>query len=1007
MIDRDLVRGDTFAGRYEISGELGRGAYGVVYDATDVSNTRRVALKLLKANRISLSSSRWREASALRRLNVPGVARLLDEGHVDGTPFVVMEFIDGESFPTARDPLTWTELRPLVVRLLDILSLVHGEGVVHGDLKPSNVMVSGEDVVLLDFGLATSIAANEYESGEGSRGTPIYMAPEVFADKPRSSRSDLFAVGTMIFEALTGQPFFPETSLIGWIRRISSEGPPQLASILEDADQEACRLVDALLMVDPFARPGSATEAIELLENPDAVGGRWLGPRRYLPVLRAIQNGESVDVVGPRGTGGSRMIEEALRHFRREGGVAHQIGPGERPYESFIRTDSLELSVAGGLALDAMEQAIEGDLKRLAAAGHVFVVPAGVDRWSAALIDGLRAESSVVRRLTLPASGSESLGGDAPGLVVRPEPYTVEELEAFFDGPETALHLRSRPAKVLWKRTLGYPRDVFAELDAWTRFGMCHLEKDRVRLTPRSLELLEQGLRPRPPLVRGSVSDDEADLLAWIRLGEPLTSDELVVLTGRQTTVVGESLERLASRRLVAEDEAGWRRVRDVDVLSQREPEWLETARRRLIDLSADPEIAFRLALVVGDETGIVECVGPVATAREERGDLVGVQSAYRQAVMALRAARSDWARDVVLEWGRFALWRSSSEVIEEVLWAWGDHDLRFSALLEGKRRIFLSPGEQAATELIELGRFGDPNLEAARTAGIISARRWYYDGDQTDLKSRLNDLVDEVDDSIRPRLLGSIAIGNAFEKYGEGDFAAAARLNLEAARVTRMPRKRLSLLVNAGWGLMDAFEYAEAKALAGEHLADAATYSQPDLELQFVAMKRYASYRLGDLPQPSEDVIAAALEIGYQPLTTTILACEAGIAWRLGERERAADLASRGAQRWHADSRDWPSLVVTYLHAFLDGRTLESTPAAEGRRACPYPRLKAQMLGFASYSVAAAEAAKMRDQARSLVPADEHHYRLECFAIDEIDGLDRIGKSVVDDGEPCGQGIE
>lgn len=262
-----IPRGETFADRYCVEAEVGRGAYGVVYRAIDEITGDPVALKILRANRARIASERWREASALRRLRIPGVATLYDEGYFDGAYYVAMEFVDGEHFFEPSEPRSWSEIRSHSIRLLEILSVVHRQGIVHGDLKPANVMRVGDDVKLLDFGLAISSIASDLEAEMGSKGTPVYMAPELFRDARATPSTDLFAVGTMLFEALAGRPFFMTANFVEWVRRLNSDGPPQLAEVMPKAHPEAQILVDALLQRLPEDRPRSAAEALSLIER--------------------------------------------------------------------------------------------------------------------------------------------------------------------------------------------------------------------------------------------------------------------------------------------------------------------------------------------------------------------------------------------------------------------------------------------------------------------------------------------------------------------------------------------------------------------------------------------------------------------------------------------------------------------------------------------------------------------------------------------------------------------
>lgn len=193
--------GSTLASRYVLQDILGRGGTGVVYLALDELLDRPVALKLLPA---SHRSGHLRpERTALRLLDLPGVVRLLDEGEVGGQPYLVTELIAGEPFPALPTPTPWSHLRPRVVALLEVVARVHRAGVVHGDLKPGNVLVRPDgDPVLLDFGLAHGPAVGAASVGRGW--TPRYASPEQLRGKPRTRAADAFSLGVMVLEASVG-----------------------------------------------------------------------------------------------------------------------------------------------------------------------------------------------------------------------------------------------------------------------------------------------------------------------------------------------------------------------------------------------------------------------------------------------------------------------------------------------------------------------------------------------------------------------------------------------------------------------------------------------------------------------------------------------------------------------------------------------------------------------------------------------------------------------------------
>ena len=203
-------------GRYRILGELGRGAMGVVYHALDPVIDREVAVKTLLYNMPAdvmgeVRERFLREARSAGRLSHPNIVTIFDYGEHDGSPYIVMDLMEGEELARSLEAGARMAL-PQVVRvmeqLLSALAYAHDRGVVHRDLKPSNVFVLRDGTIkVVDFGLARIEASNLTETGT-MLGTPAYMSPEQFLGLPADARSDLFSLGVILYQMLTGdKPF--------------------------------------------------------------------------------------------------------------------------------------------------------------------------------------------------------------------------------------------------------------------------------------------------------------------------------------------------------------------------------------------------------------------------------------------------------------------------------------------------------------------------------------------------------------------------------------------------------------------------------------------------------------------------------------------------------------------------------------------------------------------------------------------------------------------------------
>lgn len=252
------------AGRYDIVSPLGEGGYGRVYVAVDRLTGARVAVKVLQRRRLGGFRLFRREIALLRMLRLPGVVRFIDDGNHLGSPFLVTELVEGAPFP-GDGPLGWDRLRGTAVALLEALDRVHAHGVVHRDIKPSNVIVGPRGApILLDFGvsLPPRLRPDDYEGD--TMGTPLYMAPEQMDGAAATAQGDLYAVGVMLFEALTGEPAFPT---VGLTELAEAKRQELAADEMRDVPASAVQTILAMASPDLTRRPGSAAEAAARLND--------------------------------------------------------------------------------------------------------------------------------------------------------------------------------------------------------------------------------------------------------------------------------------------------------------------------------------------------------------------------------------------------------------------------------------------------------------------------------------------------------------------------------------------------------------------------------------------------------------------------------------------------------------------------------------------------------------------------------------------------------------------
>ena len=274
-------------GPYEVLAPLGAGGMGEVYRAKDTRLDRTVALKVLPQHLAADPDLRQRferEARAVSSLNHPHICALFDVGQQDGTDFLVMEYLEGETLADrlSRGPLPTEQVLRYGIEIADALDKAHRQGIVHRDLKPGNVMLTKAGAKLLDFGLAklhsaqaapaasmlSALATSARPLTEHGTvlGTFQYMAPEQLEAKEADARSDIFALGSLLYEMATGKRAFTGKSQASLIAAILSAEPPPLASVQPMTPPALERLVKVCLAKDPDDRLQTAHDVMQELK---------------------------------------------------------------------------------------------------------------------------------------------------------------------------------------------------------------------------------------------------------------------------------------------------------------------------------------------------------------------------------------------------------------------------------------------------------------------------------------------------------------------------------------------------------------------------------------------------------------------------------------------------------------------------------------------------------------------------------------------------------------------
>src|SRR5207244_354330 len=261
-------------GHYAIARKVGAGGMGVVYAARDERLERTVALKTMSSLASDETARKrfWREARAAASVNHPNICQLYEIGEENGELFIAMELLEGEALAERlkRGSLNVSEALPVGLAVVAALAALHARGIIHRDLKPSNVFLTPHGVKLLDFGLARSSDSEvarqlgtiaDLTSPGMMVGTPRYMSPEQITGESMDARSDLFAAGAVLFEALSGRPAFGGRNVVEIMHATLHEQPPALTG--SPAVAAVDRIIRRAMSKRPDDRPVSAEAMAE------------------------------------------------------------------------------------------------------------------------------------------------------------------------------------------------------------------------------------------------------------------------------------------------------------------------------------------------------------------------------------------------------------------------------------------------------------------------------------------------------------------------------------------------------------------------------------------------------------------------------------------------------------------------------------------------------------------------------------------------------------------------
>ena len=384
-VSGDPMIGRVIADRYLILARLGEGGMGRVYVAEHVKMNRQCAIKVMSASLMNDAESTTRfarEASNAARILHPNVAAVFDYGEAEKTVYLVMEYIDGESLSTllaregALDPRRAIDIAR---QIADGLTAAHELGIVHRDLKPDNVIVAtkrdGREIAkVVDFGIAKAVSDSPQDALTRSGlviGTPEYMSPEQLLGDPVDARADIYALGCMLYQMLTGVQPFDAVTREQMIRRRLNEPPPHVQQTIPEIPRRLDTLIAHMLARSPSERLASAAAVSAALDPALALVG-WVAAStpRPMPSARAPRHAPTVmrPSLDPAGTLATIQIPNQKTSSKRmvlaasAGSVAVLAGLiawSMRSGDSAAATPSAPAPVAVAPAIDSAKKAAD------------------------------------------------------------------------------------------------------------------------------------------------------------------------------------------------------------------------------------------------------------------------------------------------------------------------------------------------------------------------------------------------------------------------------------------------------------------------------------------------------------------------------------------------------------------------------------------------------------------------------------------------------------------------
>lgn len=950
--------------------------------ARDRESGQEVVVKLVRPQGVPLGRA-WREAAILSQIRHPGVVPLLDEGRHQGVDFLVTPHLDGSPFPGRRPPRAG-DLERLARAMAETLAHVHACGVVHGDLKPDNVLVDEEGhCTLLDFDLSP-LPHDDLTSAPagGLTGSLATMSPEQLRGARATAACDCYALGVMLFQAATSRWPHPLESRASLMRARLANPSVKLSHLAIPISDELQTAIEGLMHAEPhrrFAHLDALVSCASASEN-DALTALWLRASGLSDVLATLDSASRHTL-----TGTSDLHPDDLHALLRlaitSRGPLVELQRGSLPFESLPA--DWRAALPETLPLQEVHRALSKRLTTQLQRGPVLARRAHLDPWSLELIDALPCDHPLIEILE---------HGPARHTLSAPGP---RDLEAIFDGSSRIFRVPQRAAALLATRSAGRLGGMAALLQLWRRQGLGSWKGARFAISPVALEHLEaqRNLASHLPPAPDDLREPDVELLRWVQIaGDSATLPRLARWLGQPTWSVRARLNTLHERRLLHLAPDGTVHAR-VGLIGAMAPSALEPYHRAIaeqLELGQAPRF-FHMWRYASDEAIASEgCRTAEVLDRQGQSDeaIAVFRNSLRAALLtgepaAITRVLETWASQVLASASppRQEAWLASVERLPAHL---SEPLSRLIELVALARHCCRGRAADYIAPLRALGPFASPRLELRRQMYIARACKDLSIDAFEDALDLMRPWAGEHPD---PEVRGSFVGWQAMLAFHHHDFERAADLHALAARTKTRPSARQASTLAEAIARMEAGDFERSRTLARALITGAHARHQPHHLARLHNLIRTNAYRLGECLEPEPERVDELAPLAMPELRALTALTEAAIAWRAAEPSLARTLCAAAHDDWdksgHRPGADLARAFSALLHP-----AEAPTALATATRLIEHapPRIALQGLAMLTPSLPHTPQ-PWRDAARRYLHALPHtpgHRRMEVLSVDE-----------------------